>query len=130
MEEFTKAQKSNKRTNAQTSNPSLGEASLSKKKKSTTVSEIQDDEDYDPDAQVEKMMQDGTVSEQGAESDSEPGGNDSNDIEQEYEVDTDVGPAINEQLAKVLATMAKDKMEPEKFKQKWEKHKRPANSEL
>ena len=36
-------------------------------------------------------------------------------IEQAYEVESEVGPPIQEQLAKVLITMAKGKMDAEKF---------------
>ena len=43
-------------------------------------------------------------------------------IEQDYELESEVGPPIQEQLAKVLTTMAKGKIDAEKIKSKLEKH--------
>ena len=51
------------------------------------------------------------------------------DIEQEFELDSEVGPPINDQLAKVLKTTTKEKMDENKIKEKSEKHKRPSNVE-
>ncbi|XP_070185868.1 uncharacterized protein [Littorina saxatilis] len=51
------------------------------------------------------------------------------DIEQEFEPDTDVGPPILEKLAKVLGTMGKGKMDDERMNTKFDKHKRPQNCE-
>ena len=45
------------------------------------------------------------------------------DIEQELELDNEVGPPINDQLAKVLKTMTKGKMDENKIKEKCEKQK-------
>ena len=42
-------------------------------------------------------------------------------------MESEVGPPIQEQLAKVLTTVAKGKMDAEKSKSKLEKHKRPQN---
>ena len=51
------------------------------------------------------------------------------DIEQEFELDSEVGPPINDQLAKVLKTTTKEKLDENKIKEKSEKHKRPSNVE-
>ena len=52
------------------------------------------------------------------------------EIEQEYEVEDDLGPAISEKLVKVISTMAKAKLSEEKIKEKMEKYKQPQNCEL
>ena len=51
------------------------------------------------------------------------------DIEQEFELDNEVGPPVNDQLAKVLKTTTKGKMDENKIKEKSEKHKRPSSVE-
>ena len=51
------------------------------------------------------------------------------DIEQEFELDNEVGPPINDQLTKVLKTMTKGKMDENKIQEKCEKHKRPSSVE-
>jgi len=51
------------------------------------------------------------------------------DTEQEFELDSEVGPPINDQLAKVLKTTTKEKMDENKIKEKSEKHKRQSNVE-
>ena len=93
--------------------------------------DTQDESDEcDPDDQIEEMM--APNESEGNNADGDMGSENEHTLdatEQEYELESEVGPPIHEQLAKVLTTMAKGKMDTEKFKSKLEKHKIPQNCE-
>lgn len=52
------------------------------------------------------------------------------DIEQEYELDEQLGPKIGERLEKFMKTLISNRLTEDKMKQKMEKYKQPANCKL
>ena len=119
-----------KRTKKRSDSEASAELPTKKKKIENDVIDI------DPDLQLEQLLaQNDTDSEDQDEDDVSSENNvDSvgclSDIEQDYESPNDVGSEVHAKYAKLLRTMAKGKMAPEKLKAKQEKHKRPANCDL
>lgn len=102
--------------------------------KKTKHNENTQDTDPDPDAQIEELMIHNVITMEKTSNDENLVEDDAteclDDIEQEYEGESDSGPAIHEKFAKLLLTMSKGKMEVETLKMKLEKHKRPQNCEM
>ena len=98
---------------------------LAKKKKKQKSHKNQNIRDGNPDEELENMLASKETALQGQVNVTE---NTVLDVtEPEFEPDIDVGPRVSDQWAQIVGIMAKRKMDEERVKKKFEKHKRPEN---